>query len=86
MELRLGFSTRISAGLFGTRFPPVNPISEGRINMYRNYRVLAEHSNWFRQCAVLPKPGQPARMSRFGQFKGQTSQNVKDTGDRPHDT
>ncbi|KAL4573674.1 hypothetical protein LXL04_020488 [Taraxacum kok-saghyz] len=34
----------------------------------------------------LSKPGQPARLSRFGQFRGQTSQNLKDTKDGPHDT
>ncbi|KAL4573654.1 hypothetical protein LXL04_020468 [Taraxacum kok-saghyz] len=32
-----------SVGLFGTRFPPVYPTSEGRLNISRNYKVLAEH-------------------------------------------
>ncbi|KAL4567310.1 hypothetical protein LXL04_022890 [Taraxacum kok-saghyz] len=36
-----------SAGLFGTRFRPVYPTSEGRINISRNYKVLYEHSNLF---------------------------------------
>ncbi|KAL4554473.1 hypothetical protein LXL04_039304 [Taraxacum kok-saghyz] len=32
------------------------------------------------------KPGQPARLSRFGQFRGETSENLKDTKGRSHDT
>jgi len=49
----------------------------------RSYDLL-----WFLRfwCAFLSKPGQPARLSRFGHFRGQTSQNLKDMKVRPHDT
>ncbi|KAL4582057.1 hypothetical protein LXL04_006595 [Taraxacum kok-saghyz] len=38
------------------------------------------------KCALLSKLGQPAWLSRFGHFKGQISQSVKDKEDRSHDT
>ncbi|KAL4568117.1 hypothetical protein LXL04_023718 [Taraxacum kok-saghyz] len=41
---------------------------------------------YFLPCVFLSKPGQPARLSRFGHFKGQIRPSVKDDGDRPHDT
>ena len=33
----------------------------------------------------LSKPGQPARLSRFGHFKGKISQSVKHNEDRSHE-
>ncbi|KAL4592429.1 hypothetical protein LXL04_005423 [Taraxacum kok-saghyz] len=68
----------IYAGLFGTRFLPAHSTSEAKLHISRNYRVLA--------CAFLPKPGQSARLSRFGHFRGKTRQNIKHTGDILHDT
>ena len=34
----------------------------------------------------MSKPGQPARLSHFGHFKGQINQSVKDNEDISHDT
>ncbi|KAL4557372.1 hypothetical protein LXL04_035548 [Taraxacum kok-saghyz] len=78
----------------GPDFLPAHPTSEDTLDIYKNYRGLSEFGNWFQlNCsflrfilANLSKPGQPARLSRFGQFRGQTSQNLKDKKDRPHDT
>ncbi|KAL4586786.1 hypothetical protein LXL04_011430 [Taraxacum kok-saghyz] len=77
----------------GPDFLPVNPSKVNNLYIPRKYKMLTKQCNWFRLkssflrfiLANLSKPEQPARLSRFGQFRGQTSQNI-DTKDRPHDT
>ncbi|KAL4573673.1 hypothetical protein LXL04_020487 [Taraxacum kok-saghyz] len=60
--------------------------SVSRNETIRRIKLSSAHRAGTPLVPNLSKPGQPARLSRFGQFRGQTSQNLKDTKDRPHDT
>ncbi|KAL4562352.1 hypothetical protein LXL04_034554 [Taraxacum kok-saghyz] len=65
----------------GPDFLPVNPITFKTVS-----HAFSLGFQLSKNVPNLSKPGQLARLSRFGQFRVQISQNLKDTKDRPHDT